>query len=119
MKNYLLTDFNTTRWLEIDSLNIKNKIESLNKKNSYIFGELGELGKSDDLDIDFKNVSHYITNLTLVDNKVFGDVGFLDNIKGRDAEILINKSSYYMFGIRAVGTATKITKIFTWDIINK
>jgi len=117
--NYLLTDFNSTRWNNINLDIVKDEINILNKKREGVL--YGQIGNPREFDIQLSNASHLIDNITLINGKVYGDVEFLDNKNGKAGYDLIENKNY-IFGIRSVGSVLAdeiiIDQIFTWDIIN-
>lgn len=118
--NYLLTDFNTERWLGVSIENVIQQIEELNTSSHSIYGEIGN---PDTFSIALNKASHVIKNITFSNRKIYGDVEFLKNDYGLEAKYYID-SGDYMFGIRSTGINDSIgtiiiKKIFTWDVIIK
>jgi len=131
-KNYLLTDFTTERWKNINMENVKSQIEKLNEKiNKFdcLYGQIGnpydKIGNTYGQDaslISLSKASHSIKNLTFNDGKVYGDVEFLNNDNGKQADNFINNLNF-KFGIRCICISEQynngeliIESIITWDI---
>lgn len=120
MKNYLLTDFTTDRWLGINHESLEKQIKELKDRLDNYGCIYGELGNPDNADVSLSRASHSIQSLTYVNGKIYGDVKILDTKHGKIAKTF---GDNIKFGIRSIGTTSNdtidIKKIFTWDIINE
>jgi len=114
----LLTDFNSTRWYNVNEESVNTAIDKfLNRENSLC---IGELGHPDTCEIHLGNATHAISDISSEDMKIFGQIEFLNSEKGKLANELFN-SNLCELGIRAVGITnvheTIIHDIISWDLI--
>jgi len=115
----LLTDFNLTKWKNIDINSVQKIILRLNQED--LFGELyhPKDPSMDDI-ININNMAIKIENINLENKKCFGNISFLNDAIGLKAQKIIDSGG--RFSIRANAyTSTKniliFTKITTWDVV--